>query len=565
MTLVGKYLKEYKLLKKISKGGTSYIYLGEHSTLRDKVAIKILRSKFAKEPEIVERFQNEGEITGKLQHDHIIPIIESGKSGDDTYYIVMKYIPGGDLFDLLNPYDTNNKLMPISRWLPLLEQVAVALDYAHHNGIIHRDVKPQNILVQDNNHAYLTDFGLGLDVERGTVFGNAFGTARYIPPEQALDSGTSDVTSDVYSLCVIVYELLTGVPLFDGDAWEAATGHIYDKPIPPRHHNPQLPTNVEKEILKSLDKNPDKRHNSASGFIRAIANAFDSNERIGAYDNHLQDYKRLIKSQPITLISPPTQTGDIPLEYQKAYEKEVNLSKSRRVFISYSQQNSNQAFRIHDILTDFGCTVWIDNQLRGGQNWWKEILYRIRECDTIVIILSEAYLESEACRREWRYALQSLNKNVLPTSIEPIDFTILPTEITCLQIINCEQITDQTSELLQMAFQSLSPVPKLPYPLPSEPEAPMSRLSGVTYAIYETQITGDMENEIIQILEQYADHSDAKQKERALQILKTLLNREITLSHNFVNRLQELKKRLENRSWFGQVWHNLSILFDEED
>lgn len=273
--MIGKQLGDYKLVDRLAAGGMATIYVGEDVKLGRQVAIKILTEAMLEaDSTLTERFQREAKAVANLDHDNIVPIYQYGEEGE-LYFIAMKLIRGEDLADELNRLNRQKKLIAPNRMIDIMEQVANALDYAHNKGIIHRDVKPSNILLDESGKAYLTDFGLVLRQQVDKTMGTAFGTPRYISPEQALASEKSVPQSDVYSLAVIVYEMLTGSMVFKADtAMQIALSHISEPPPPPRVINPQIPRPVEREVLKALSKLPEERHASASEFIQAIVDAY---------------------------------------------------------------------------------------------------------------------------------------------------------------------------------------------------------------------------------------------------------------------------------------------------
>jgi serine/threonine protein kinase len=274
--LSGKRLGDYVLLRKFASGGMAHIYLGEDSNLKRKAAIKVLSPDMAGSDDVLkDRFEREARAIANLHHPHIVPIYQFQKV-DNLYFIAMLYVEGNDLADEIKKYRDRNELMPPRRWLPILKQVAGALDHAHLRGIVHRDVKPSNILLDDGDEAYLSDFGLVLWEEVDKTLGTAFGTPRYISPEQATDSQSAVPQSDIYSLAVIVYELVTGKVMFKGKTpMEVALSHITEQPTPPRAHNPDVPANAQNEIMKALQKDATKRHNTALEFITKLEQAFD--------------------------------------------------------------------------------------------------------------------------------------------------------------------------------------------------------------------------------------------------------------------------------------------------
>jgi serine/threonine protein kinase len=272
---VGTMLGQYRLEELIASGGMARIYKAVDTNLERTVAVKILMPELIElDDTLIERFEREAKAVAQLEHDNIVRIYDYRRQ-DDRYYIVMNYIEGHDLADELNKLRRENKLMEISRALPLLAQVAGALDYAHAAGIIHRDVKPSNVLMTKSGKAILTDFGLVLRQSIDKTLGTAFGTPRYIAPEQALASENSVPQSDIYSLAVIAYEMMTGQMLFFSEnPMQIAMSHINDRPTPPRSINPTIPLAAEREILKALSKRPVERHRSASEFISAMKKAY---------------------------------------------------------------------------------------------------------------------------------------------------------------------------------------------------------------------------------------------------------------------------------------------------
>lgn len=274
--LAGRTLGDYRLERKLTSGGMAEIYIGEDEKLGRKAAIKILTSDMAGDDDTLrERFEREARAIANLEHDNIVPIYQFGEE-DNLYFLAMRYIEGNDLSDEMKRYKQNERYMPIERALYILEQVAAALDHAHLKGIIHRDVKPSNVLLGASDKAVLSDFGLVLWESMDKTFGTAFGTPRYISPEQATDSQSAVPQSDIYSLAVIVYEIVTNQVVFEGNTpMEVALSHITETPTPPRAHNPKIPAAAQNEIMKALQKDANKRHSSATEFVRSLKMAYD--------------------------------------------------------------------------------------------------------------------------------------------------------------------------------------------------------------------------------------------------------------------------------------------------
>jgi serine/threonine-protein kinase len=273
--LIGKQLGDYRITSILASGGMARIYKGMDTQLRRQAAIKVLEpEKLEIDKTLTKRFQREARAVAALEHDNIITIYQYGEE-QGVYFLAMKLVKGKDLSHELARLKRAGERMDIGRALYILEQVADALDYAHEADIIHRDVKPSNILLDRGDKAILTDFGLVLRTSIETTMGTAFGTPRYIAPEQAISSNKALPQSDVYSLAVIAYEILCGETPFSGESpMEIALSHISDPPPSPRSRNPNIPQTVERELLKALAKEPEKRHSTATEFVSAISQGY---------------------------------------------------------------------------------------------------------------------------------------------------------------------------------------------------------------------------------------------------------------------------------------------------
>ncbi len=274
--LVGKQLGDYKLTGVLATGGMARIYQAEDANLGRKAAVKVLlQDQPDPDKQLARRFEREAKAIAALDHENIIPIYQF-REQDGVYFLAMKYVEGHDLASELSTAAEHNRLLDTRRALRILEQVASALDHAHQKGVIHRDVKPSNILIsEENDRAILTDFGLVLAESVDKTMGTAFGTPRYIAPEQAIASEKAVPQSDIYSLAVVAYELFTGQTPFTGDTpMEIALSHVSDPPPKPRSINPRIPAAVEKELLRALEKEPEKRHNSATAFVEVLRSGF---------------------------------------------------------------------------------------------------------------------------------------------------------------------------------------------------------------------------------------------------------------------------------------------------
>lgn len=271
--LIGKQLGDYKIISLLGKGGMARVYRGFDEKLHRAVAIKVFDAAIggtaAEMEEYRERFSREARSIARLRHPHIVDVYRTGQV-DNINYIAMMFIDGRDLRHILKEHNANNTRMKSSEILRIITDVASALDYAHVNGVIHRDVKPSNIMVMEDGHAILTDFGLALSVPEGTI-GNTFGSVHYIAPEQAVSSAQAVPQSDIYSLGVVLYEMLTGkVPFDDPSIMSVALKHINDQPVPPADLNPDLAPGVSSVVLRVLEKDPYHRYHTASEMVQAL-------------------------------------------------------------------------------------------------------------------------------------------------------------------------------------------------------------------------------------------------------------------------------------------------------
>lgn len=276
--LIGKQLANFRIERLLGQGGMATVYYGQDIKLHRPVAIKVLDKRYRKHPAYANRFVAEARMMAKWRHENIIQIYYADDAQGMSYY-VMDYVDGEDLSAVLETYHYQGKLIPIEDVLRIAKAVANALDYAHAQGVIHRDVKPSNILLSKDGRVLLGDFGMALEVRDGSQ-GNAFGTPHYISPEQARRSADAIPQSDIYSFGVILYEMLTGkVPFDDSSSEEIALKHIAQAPMSPRNINPNLSKETETVLLKSLEKNPKNRYQSGVELINALQVALNLKEK----------------------------------------------------------------------------------------------------------------------------------------------------------------------------------------------------------------------------------------------------------------------------------------------
>jgi serine/threonine-protein kinase len=266
--LVGKQLGQYHITDVLGSGGMATVYRARQLNVQRDVALKVIETRLAENPEFIERFEREARTIASLSHPYILKLFDFG-SQDDLLYLVMELQEGGSLAKHLK---THGKL-GAEEVAGYLDQIAKALDHAHGRGIIHRDLKPQNVLLDQAGNAILTDFGiarLSSEMTRMTSSGMVMGTPPYMAPEQWYGREV-DVRTDLYALAVMAYELLTGDLPFTGDTPPVLMyQHLNEPPPPLRQARPDLPTSLEQVLLKGIAKRPEDRFQSAAAFANAF-------------------------------------------------------------------------------------------------------------------------------------------------------------------------------------------------------------------------------------------------------------------------------------------------------
>lgn len=260
----GLTLGRYELRRRIAQGGMAEVYLAYDRRVRRQVAVKVL---YGRDEPFVRRFEREALAVGALSHNHILPLYDFGEQSP-WYYLVMPYVDGCTLRDYL----FRHKQLTLEETASFLSQIASALQYAHDHGVVHRDVKPSNILLRQDGYAYLVDFGLAKAMQGAEVLTSAgamVGTPEYMAPEQS--NGLSDYRSDIYSLGIILYQMLTGqLPFLAESPVAVSLKHIQSTPRSPRTLNSAIPQSIEDVILKAMAKDPNERYQAANDLSHAF-------------------------------------------------------------------------------------------------------------------------------------------------------------------------------------------------------------------------------------------------------------------------------------------------------
>ena len=272
MNLEGRILgNRYEIIQKVGNGGMATVYKATDLVLKRYVAVKILRDEFTTDEEFIKRFETEAQSAAKLVHPNIVSIFDVGVD-NGIYYIVMELIQGKTLKEIILE---ERGPLPWKWSVNVAVQIASALEMAHKNNIIHRDIKPHNIIITEDGIAKVTDFGIAKAVSNSTItaFGKTIGSVHYFSPEHAR-GGYTDAKSDLYSLGVVMYEMVTGKVPFDADTpVSVALKHMQEEPVPPIEENSNLPEALNKIILKALKKDPMLRYQTATELLQDLKSA----------------------------------------------------------------------------------------------------------------------------------------------------------------------------------------------------------------------------------------------------------------------------------------------------
>ena len=319
----------YEIIREIGSGGMANVYLAQCRLLNRPVAVKVLKNEFVNDIEFLERFKKEAQAAAAITSQNIVSVYDVGHEGD-THYIVMEYVEG----QTLKEYIDENGMLSWQETVEYAIQICSALDKAHKNNIVHRDIKPQNIIITNDGILKVTDFGIARASSNDTlnVGESTMGSVHYFSPEQAR-GGYTDAKSDIYSLGVVMYEMVTGILPFTGETPIAiAIKHMQQKPISPKEFNISVPLAVEAIILKAMSKEQSLRYQTAAEMLADLSKAY--NEPIPVVDDFEEEFG---KTREFDLASEVEEQEEIPLILDEEFvnteeETDINtkINKSKK-------------------------------------------------------------------------------------------------------------------------------------------------------------------------------------------------------------------------------------------
>ncbi|NJN96804.1 MAG: protein kinase [Anaerolineales bacterium] len=363
--LIGKQIGKYLLQELLGEGGMGQIYKARHPTLERDVALKLIHLYRVSDSTVVDRFRREARVVAALRHPGIVQVYDFDiDAKHDIFYMVMEFVQGESLAHRLVSIDAQGGRLPLAEALRLMRLITEAVAYAHNQGVIHCDLKPDNVMLNRDDQPILTDFGISKFVsgERLTSTSDILGTPHYMSPEQGTGRWKIDARTDVYSLGVMLYELTAGQLPFSGDtSMSIMFKHINDQPPSPRTINPGIPESVEQIIQKAMAKDPAWRYPSAQEMLAAL--------------------EALSPTQAIQPVD--TEPASLFICYKPHAEPDESI-----------------AAHLYQMLSSRGHQVFIDPIYPTGETWVEQVDRQIKASDFFIVLLSKAAAESEMIQIE---------------------------------------------------------------------------------------------------------------------------------------------------------------------
>ena len=368
MDLEGRLLgNRYEIIEKIGNGGMAMVYKAKCHVLNRFVAVKILRDEFTTDQEFIKRFEVEAQAAASITHPNIVSVYDVGKEGN-LYYIVMELIQGKTLKEIIVEEEGP---LPWKWSINIAIQIASALEVAHKNNIVHRDIKPHNIIITEDGVAKVTDFGIAKAVSNSTItaFGTTIGSVHYFSPEHAR-GGYTDAKSDLYSLGVVMYEMLTGKVPFDADTpVSIALKHMQEEPKAPKELNEKIPVAVNDIILKSMRKDTNLRYQNAASMLSDLKRALKDPEG-NFVDN--QDYEENMPTQKISI-------KDIEEEKERFLPLLKDFSN-----ISVRENDAQEFLNGNGIISE----LTLDPTLLMNKEEWKKVIKDVKINEPYILYYS---------------------------------------------------------------------------------------------------------------------------------------------------------------------------------